>query len=609
MKTLNKRKSYRNILILESRDWWESCSSNFDIKKDVVLTFDLGLKRVVENLGGNAFYIDHLIDNKVMQKNNFLVYDFFKNWHYDVNGNDIFTYREIPFGFAFRIELWNDLVFYTRMHICLEKVKTLNFQSLHVGTDLGLVESILKEMSLPFKPVSRDVGSQPHSYYFPIHRWMDERVRKTSLKKIFVNFLFAFFAVIMPWVDRIFNLLRDKRLIFIQDYYPTRKIIQHLQKDSKLFVLMDRLSKPANIKKLFTERPIPVWGFSRAYQKTANKLLQDFSKNRCSKLILSNGTDISENIYRIIEKRISERMNTTLRSLDCIINYLNKYPVSMEVMIANVGMNTTLVNCVLKNRGVPSYLIINGILGKEYLDEAKYATMINSYSDTIKNNYFRGMSNVVTLGDPRMDDYSLNSQSRRINRENPTVMIGASGHSNVDLNSYLAVEFEFMYDILKALSIIKAKSIQPRIVIKVRGNGYIKQYQEFVKEYFPGLVDEILDNVSIRSILKNTDFYISIYSQTLFEASCLGIPCLYYKKDNEIHDPPFNGKSELVSVDNVDDLVKAIKDFQSGSMRYDSFLKKSVMEKYIGPLDGKNLERNVDFIYGLLEKSKKEKAL
>ena len=65
-------------------------------------------------------------------------------------------------------------------------------------------------------------------------------------------------------------------------------------------------------------------------------------------------------------------------------------------------------------------------------------------------------------------------------------------------------------------------------------------------------------------VLERTDFFVSIYSQTLFEASCLGIPCLYYKKDNEVMDPPFDGNSELVTVSNVEDLTDAIRDFRSG---------------------------------------------
>ena len=107
--------------------------------------------------------------------------------------------------------------------------------------------------------------------------------------------------------------------------------------------------------------------------------------------------------------------------------------------------------------------------------------------------------------------------------------------------------------------------------------------------------------VSIYEVLIRCDLYISICSQTLFEASCLGIPAIYYKEDKEYLDPPFDGKSELVTVDSIGALKRAFLDFKNNDARFDAFLDKSIMENYIGPLDGKSLERNLEFIYKLLD--------
>jgi len=114
------------------------------------------------------------------------------------------------------------------------------------------------------------------------------------------------------------------------------------------------------------------------------------------------------------------------------------------------------------------------------------------------------------------------------NRETPTMTIAASGHNNTDLNSYLAVEFEFLHDVLEALRITKEQGVDLRVVIKVRANGYRGEYERFVQEYFPGLVNEFLDNSPMAAVFEQTDFFITIYSRLLFEASCLGFPCLYY---------------------------------------------------------------------------------
>jgi hypothetical protein len=260
---------------------------------------------------------------------------------------------------------------------------------------------------------------------------------------------------------------------------------------------------------------------------------------------------------------------------------------------------STLFDMVCKEKNIPSYLIINGLLGPEYSDESKHATYINAYSESIKKYYFRGINNVVTLGDPRMDMYAF--ESKLIDRITPTISIGASGFNSVELNSYVAVEFDFLYDVLSALTVLKSQKNNFNIIIKVRGNGYKNQYDAFVKQYFSDLNIKIEDTIDMKTVLLKTDFYISIYSQTLFEASCLGIPVVYYKKDTEIMNPPFDNNSELVTVTNMKELVQSYYDFKNKNKCFDLFLNKNVMEKYIGFLDGKNLERNLDFIYELLE--------
>ena len=163
-----------------------------------------------------------------------------------------------------------------------------------------------------------------------------------------------------------------------------------------------------------------------------------------------------------------------------------------------------------------------------------------------------------------------------------------------------------MYEVLASFKELKNEGQLFSIIIKVRPNGVLDQYNSFVKEYFPELQIEILRDVVMIDVLIKTDLYISIYSQTLFEASCLGIPSIYYKKDKEHLDAPFDGHSELVTVDSIDNLKQAFVDFTNSHPRFDKFLDITVMEKYIGPLDGKNTIRNIDFIYGLLDRPARE---
>ena len=607
MPILNTGKEYRQVLILESRRWWTGWQSRFDPARDLVLTYDLALMRDVRDLGGEAHFLDHLCDQQVMQENNFLIYRFFRDWCLDAHGKDIFVYRGIPFGFSFRLEIWNDFVFYVRTRLCMERLREIKFENLSAGTKLGIVESVLREMRLDFTPSLPDEKSKSPAYYFPIFAWMDEKVRHRGVRGFkyrLVALALAIQGTLMDWLDRVSGAGARKATIFAQEYYPTRRLLEHLKKDPRLRVVLASFSRARG-----RSRYIPVWGMLGNFRGVALELMQAFGAKRCARLVLSNGVDVTESVNRIIEERVGARMTETVRTLDCIIRYMDANPIRLEVLIANIGVTATLVDCVCRKRGIPSYMIINGWMSGEFLDEAKYATVINAYSTSIRDHYFRGMGNIVCLGDPRMDEYVNCRLQRPIDRVSPTVTIGASGHSNVDLNSFLAVEFEFLQDVLLALREVEEGGVNLRIVIKVRANGYREQYLDFVNEYFPGLVDEILDTVPMAKVLARTDFYITFYSSTVFEASCLGIPCVYYKNDSEILDPPYDRKSELVTVDNVPDLVTAVRDFGAGHERYDAFLRKEVMEKYIGPLDGGNLERNLHFFYDMLKQYEKRSVV
>lgn len=593
---------FRNVFIVESRNAWRHALPNYDKQKDLVLTYDFGLRRKIEDLGGIVRYVDNLCHPPFMQKNNFLMYQFFCDWHLDAEGADIFRYREVAFGFSFRIEIWNDFTFYVRSRLCLEQLRSLTWQKLYLEAGLPLLREVLDDMGLNYaelKP-NTDSGTTFPGYYFPIHRWMHERLR-ARLPRHFLRDLFVTVqGLAMSWLDRLITGKGRKVGIFVQEYHPTRQLLQRLRQCQDIRVVQAHFSSVLGMTKFLKERPIPIFGSFDRYQADADCLLNAFRRSRVARLVLANGVDITDAAYRVIERKVIEVLTQSLRALDCVINYLDKHPIRLTLLIANLGQVATLVDCVAKNRGVPSYMIINGLLTNAYLDEAKYSTIINAYSKSIRDHYFRGMNNIVCLGDPRMDAYAT-ARQRVINRVVPTVTIGASGFNHLDLNSYLAAEFEFLHEVLTAIRNLIGSKRSFRVVLKVRANGYSAIYKQFTQEYFPDVCVKIAEDVPMGTVLDETDIYISIYSQTLFEASCMGIPVVYHKCDREIMDPPFDGKSELLTTRNIPDLTRALHDFLEGNSRFDKFLDKAVMEKYIGPLDGKNLERNLDFVLSWLK--------
>ncbi len=601
---INTSKKYRNIYILESRNYWSHCAEAFFRSKDLVLTFDFGLKCEIEKLGGNAFYVDNLCSSDEMQKNNFLASEFFKKWHYDKTGNDIFTAQGVPFGFAFRIEIWSEYLHYVRLRANLEQLKAFKYHTIFIGEENSFVSDILKEMGLRFEIINKKVASQQVVYFFDIHKYMYDALHGKSIKDIARNILVSVLSNIRFYTDTLFKSNPIQKTIYAQIYHPTKQIVERLLKDSNLRVATASLVTEKGWKKFFVQRLIPIRGRKEKFKKQSELLLNDFRLNRCARLVLSDGTDVTSGAYNVIENQISTRVSEALRVLNSVVIYIKNHPIHLEIMIANIGFIQTIVDCVLKSKDVPSYLVINGLMASTIIDEAKYASHINSYGLETKKNYYKNAENVVCLGDPRMDLYinGLKNNTKKINRLKPTVSIGTSGFNPLDLISHVAVEFDFMFDVLTAFRELKSEGHSFSIVIKVRPNGVLEQYKSFVAEYFNDLEVELLRTVPMAEVLQKTDLYISIYSQTLFEASCLGIPVIYYKKDKEFLDPPFDTKSELVTVESVNDLKQAFLDFKQTSPRFDAFLDKSVMEKYIGPLDGKNLERNLDFIYGLLGK-------
>ena len=600
---INTDKKYRNIYILESRNHWSDCAETFDPNQDLVLTFDFGLKHEIEGLGGTAFYVDSLCSPDEMQKNNFLAAEFFKKWHYDKTGNDIFTAHRVPFGFAFRIEIWSEYLHYVRLRANLEQLRAFKYKTIFIAENNGSVSHILQEMGLRFEIINKKVASYQVVYFFDIHKYMYDALHGKSIKDIARNILVSALSNIRFYVDIVFKGKPTQKRVYAQIYHPTKPIVRHLSKDANLRVVTSSLVIEKGLKKFFVQRLIPIRGRKKKFKKNADLLFNNFKKERCAKLILNNGTDVTAGVYNVIEHQIETRVSEALRILNSVITYVKNQPIHLEIMIANIGLIQTIVDCVLKSKGVPSYLLINGLMPSTFGDEAKYAMHINSYGLETKKNYYQNAENVVCLGDPRMDKYvvSMKNNTKVINRINPIISIGTSGFNNIDLISHVAVEFDFMFDVLTALQQFKNEGHSFSIVIKVRPNGVLEQYKSFVAEYFNDLEVELLRTVPIDEVLRKTDLYISIYSQTLFEASCLGIPVIYYKKDKEFLDPPFDKKSELVTAVSVDDLRQAFLDFKQSNSRFDAFLDKSTMEKYVGPLDGKNLKRNLDFIYDLLD--------
>ena len=269
------------------------------------------------------------------------------------------------------------------------------------------------------------------------------------------------------------------------------------------------------------------------------------------------------------------------------------------IPITELWMNNNLIIQYCKNNNIPVFLILNGLLNVDFYNDAKKVNFVNCFSNSVKKNYFRDSENVFSLGDPRMDKYNK-IIPKSINYTTPCIIIGTAAYDLTDLNAYLSFEFEFIYDILYTIQnhVKNGKSI--KIILKNRPNNYPDTYKQFIEEYFPNLEVQIIQTQTFEEVIKMADLYISFYSQTIFEASCLGIPTIYYKKDTQFIHEPFNEMSELITANNSDQLYDKLNSFFTNPTVFKPFMEKDILEKYIGFLDGNNTERNIDFINKIL---------
>ncbi len=587
---------FRHVFLVQNRDSWGACPFPYDRERDLVLSFDFAVVRELSQHGGTTAYLDHIVKSDLMERYNHETYRFFSTWFQDRNGQDIFSYRGMKISNAFRLYIWTDVTYFVHLFVNLLALKHVRYEKLYSGIEDAHVRDALCLLALPVETWRPAAGERQQEYYFPIFRWMDEQIYPSPVKRLTKIVVSSLLSAATDLGGRLGIFKQGTQDVFVQPYHPTYGIIRLLNDDKNVNVVLEN---PTEIGEITREKYIPRSRASARYRNLAADMINSFHSRKNSQWQIE-GIDIGDHLYTMILRRVSGLLAECLQRMDELVDFFSKRPLKLMVTTTNIGMTNCLMLNYCHAMNISTYLIVNGYLGGTYLDESKEAQWINSYGTSIKEHYFAGMQNIVCLGDPRMDAYARTVRTESIDRANPTIVIGASGYSNIDLNSYVAVEFDFLNDVLAACRATIQSSRAMNIIIKIRANGFIDQYAHFIREYYSDLPVTLIDKKPMEQVLLQADFYITIYSGTLFEASSLGIPVLYYKKDTEVLTPPFDGASELVTALTPDDLVRKIELFYEQDKSYEPFKDKRVLEKYVGPLDGRNLERNMDFIYSLL---------
>lgn len=586
-------RKFKNVYIVDNRNRWTNFALIFNPETDIVFCIDFGLKNELEKSGFQVFYLDHIVEPSILQDANYQMHYFLDNWFKNDLGEDLLVYKGLKLGDALLLNLITDTTSFCHFFFNAIAIKKLNYETLILGIKDDLVHRVFEKLNLKYTNANvLENKSNLQEYVFPISIWVNSRLYKQSLKQKIIGLLKNTLTSIQAIIDAT---KESKNNLYIQEYHPTEEIITKLINRKDIVV---RTTDYTLKRSLLNQRRIP-----KSFPKKSdneNKHLLNVYINANKQNWCFEGYNLSAFLYEILTPIVRSKINEAINTADTIIRHFEKNNYLIVIPVTNYWLENRLIMNYAKNKNIPVFMIANGLLNMSFENDGRDSEYINCYSETVKEDYFNNSKNAFCLGDPRMDKYSFEPK-KEINYENPVIIIGAAGFNSIDLNSYLAYEFDFLYDILYALNKVRQNGLNYKIILKVRDNGYAYQYQNFVNEYFDDLNIEIIQNVPFYTLIKQADLYISIYSQTLFEASCLGIPVIYYKKDTQFINRPFNSQNELVTASNPEEIEEKILAFYADSDIFNVFKERLVLEKYIGPLDGNNVQRNIDFINSILK--------
>ena len=583
-------KGFKSIHIVGDRNDWAISEKFVSKESDLVLTLDFALKKQLEESDFKVWYLDQLAEPSILQRYNFEMHDFLDQWHEQAYLQGVLNGNGYNLGEAIKLHILNDTTLFCHYFfncLCLEEIE---YEELLVCAQDEMIPIVLNSMKIDFKTVEGKIADGFSTYYFPITKWVNERIKKSSFR----NRLGHLLKLLLDVFNAIVTPVRKRSIIYFQEYYPTASLISFLAVRKDISII----TPDYNFKrKILGQRRLTSLYTEKKGSKDINPDLAEVAKLIKPWQVGKHKVDayLTPFIFPVLQREIKE-----IKKLISKVNAnLTGTNLKLVVPVTEYWIENNLVIQFARNHKIPVFMVANGLLNFAFENDGKKADFLNCYGEAITEDYLKNSNQGVSLGDPRMDSYA-SLEGKEVNREMPTITIGAAGYNNIDLNSYLAFEYDFLCDILEIISDLRLKGYKNKVLLKVRTNGYSETYTKFINEYFSNLDVRVERDVPFSEVLKETDLYISIYSQTLFESSMMGIPAIYFKKDSQFMNRPFDGNCELVTAYDKANLQELIVKFYDHDPVFDDFLKKEIMSKYVGPLDGRNTERNVSFIDELL---------
>lgn len=560
---------------------------NSDEKQNLILLVEeFHVKNFLVKSGYNkVFYIDDFITCELAEKYNVLAHSLSIDWSKDDECQDILKIDGIGIGEIFYWHFMQKIFvpFFKFFLAALKIIEIYKVKKIFIDTDFLNYVKIFELLNIEYEVFNNEPDDSVEYEYL-----VGKKYQYVSPDELLAVPVADFTKKIYFAVRTVFNyanfLNAKRRNILVSSYYPTKPVIKKLllNFNNVIYFIDEIYAQPYefNIKSVIDIDDLKI------------KLAAPFFRKK----FIFEGIDCSDYFMCQIIRFVFDNKNKIEDAFCRVSSFINNNSIALFFAAVDGSWLNKIAVKICQMLKIPTVVLANGIICDNYQNEAKRCDFNITYSSSIKKDYYKNARNAVVIGNPYFDQYARFKMKKILPKKTYKVFICPVTYSPNAINCSKHLEDEYLFDILKTLAFYNMNKKTLAIYIKPHPASSIEYLKYFLKYY--KFHDIQIVNGRFGDVIKKADLYISNWSTSNFEAAALGIPVIYYKKDKMIFHKPFDGDSEMPAARNQSELKKLIDLFLEKPCNLSLFCNREILEKYMGPLDGYNVER----VYSFLEK-------
>lgn len=242
--------------------------------------------------------------------------------------------------------------------------------------------------------------------------------------------------------------------------------------------------------------------------------------------------------------------------------------------------------------GIPVFGLNDGFKGDDFSFEGMSTDYAMAWSKSIADNHYRrhASGKAQTTGNPRSDIPRPPRVRATSTREIGRILVGTFTFSPVDLNCRRSDPEAFMAAVLDGI-LASETARRAEIVIKLHPADRVDHYLSTISR-FGDLRISIVDQGDITEMFDDADLHVTTYSTSLLEAVARDLPVIYYRVNHQRLHAPFTGDSllEKRTADSPQELTRLLNQPLIYALP-PSGIREAWVEQYLGPVDGRTVER------------------